>query len=81
MTETTLIDGKAFAARLRTELGKREYRPKTPAQIEHVVAQGDSLWLIARHYNVSVAQLLEWNGLDARAHLRLGARLRVLPAG
>lgn len=65
------------ADRLRDQLARREYRPSQPKQIEHVIAPGDSLWQIARHYKVSVAQLREWNRLSERQTLRPGRTLLV----
>lgn len=66
------------AQRLREALASRDYEPRPAREIEHVIAAGDSLWEIARYYKVSVAQLMQWNQLDARTRLRLGRRLRVL---
>jgi membrane-bound lytic murein transglycosylase D len=42
----------------------------------HRVRTGESLWQIARHYAVSVAQLKRWNGLHG-SRLKPGAVLRV----
>jgi len=39
---------------------------------KHVVARGESLWTIARRYNLRLAELLARNGLDARSVLRPG---------
>jgi membrane-bound lytic murein transglycosylase D len=43
----------------------------------HTVRRGESLWVIARRYGLTVAQLREWNRLDAGAVLRPGDRLRL----
>ncbi|WP_338516897.1 LysM peptidoglycan-binding domain-containing protein [Alteromonas gracilis] len=45
-------------------------------QIEHKVRSGDSLWMIARQYNVTVDKLKQWNGL-ARSHLNIGDTLTI----
>jgi membrane-bound lytic murein transglycosylase D len=46
--------------------------------LAHVVRNGDTLWDIARHYRLSVQQLLDWNGLRANGNgLRIGQRLRL----
>lgn len=66
------------AERLRAVLAASEYAPQPVREVEHVVAAGDSLWVIARHYKVSVAQLMQWNQLDAKTRLALGRRLRVV---
>lgn len=44
----------------------------------HRVRAGETLWEISRRYGVSVADLLEWNGLRTRT-IRAGRRLRVGP--
>ncbi len=43
----------------------------------HVVARGDSAWRIANRYDVRLDELLERNGLDARAPLRPGMVLAI----
>lgn len=43
----------------------------------YVVSRGDSLWQIGRRAGVSTEQLLRLNGLDPRAPLRIGQRLRL----
>ena len=45
-------------------------------QIEYKVRSGDSLWLIARNYNVTVNKLKQWNGL-ARNNLNIGDTLTI----
>jgi len=42
-----------------------------------VIQNGDTLWKIARKYQVSVAQLKEWNGINSDL-IMTGLRLRVL---
>lgn len=49
----------------------------SPQNGEHVVQPGDSLWVIARRYGLSVAQLRRWNGLGTRAVLQPGDRIRL----
>ncbi len=48
-----------------------------PPERTHVVAPGDNLWDLARRYDTSVDALARANGIDRRATLRLGQRLRV----
>lgn len=43
------------------------------------VRQGDSLWEIARRYDMRVAELTELNGLSANEPLRVGRTLRLRP--
>jgi membrane-bound lytic murein transglycosylase D len=47
----------------------------------HVVRTGESLWTIARRYGTTVETLRTLNGLNARALLHPGDRLRVRSAG
>ncbi|MFY8274576.1 LysM peptidoglycan-binding domain-containing protein [Pseudoalteromonas sp. SSDWG2] len=45
-------------------------------QIEHKVRSGESLWKIARHYDVTVAKLKQWNNLS-KDTLRIGETIKV----
>jgi membrane-bound lytic murein transglycosylase D len=44
---------------------------------KYAVAPGDSLWIIARKFNVTVKQLQKWNGLRDHQLLRPGQTLFV----
>lgn len=46
----------------------------------HVVSAGESLWLIAREYDVSLDSLRRHNGLDLDELLRPGDELRIPPS-
>ncbi len=46
-------------------------------EIWYTVKPGDSLWEIAREFDVTVAQLSRWNQLDSRRPIRPGLRLRI----
>ena len=46
-------------------------------QLMHRVVAGDTLWSIAKRYQVRVAQLLSWNNLNAHQVLSLNQVLRV----
>jgi membrane-bound lytic murein transglycosylase D len=43
----------------------------------HQVRNGESLWTIARRYDVSMGQLRAWNGLGRRSVIHPGQKLRV----
>lgn len=43
----------------------------------YIVKQGDSLWLIARKFDIHVKDLLEWNNLTKGKHLQPGQSLIV----
>ena len=44
---------------------------------EYVIQRGDSLWSIARRFNVSEKQLVAWNGISNKSHIRPGQKLKV----
>lgn len=46
----------------------------------YTVASGDTLSAIARRHGLSVAELQQWNGLSAKAVLRIGQILRLEPS-
>jgi membrane-bound lytic murein transglycosylase D len=43
--------------------------------VNYIIRNGDSLWAISRKFNVSVAQVREWNGLSDRTLLQPGQNL------
>jgi membrane-bound lytic murein transglycosylase D len=47
--------------------------------VVHRVRRGDTLWGIARRYNVYIQQLASWNGIGTSEILRLGQALHVWP--
>ncbi len=49
--------------------------------VRYTVRKGDSLFLISRKFNVSVAELRSWNGLGGRKYIQPGQRLIVWAAG
>jgi len=51
--------------------------PDGRSSVVHTVEQGDTLWAIARRYNVYVHQLANWNGLNTRDVLKLGQPILV----
>jgi membrane-bound lytic murein transglycosylase D len=59
--------------------------PATPSArgvpIIHHVRSGETLYSIARRYNVLVHQLAQWNLLDSKDMLQLGQRLKIWPRG
>ncbi len=59
---------RAYAATPATRDGNEE---------RHIVRSGDNLWLIARRYGVSVAELRTWNRLDPAAWLMPGQVLEL----
>lgn len=51
--------------------------PVTVQQVRYKVRRGDSLYLIARKFNVSVDDLLRWNNLSRKSYLQPGQSLVV----
>lgn len=58
--------------------------PTTAARgvpVIHHVRSGETLYSIAKRYNVLVLQLAQWNLLDSKDMLQLGQRLKIWPRG
>ncbi len=63
-------------------LHTRRTSPVTPGanQIStHTVANGDTLWELARRYRVTITQLAEWNAITASSPLMPGQKLVIQP--
>jgi membrane-bound lytic murein transglycosylase D len=54
-----------------------EQRPATSGTVRHVVKRGDSLWSIARKYNVRVAELRSWNDLGSNTMIQPGQSIKI----
>lgn len=64
------------------EAAKTEAIPKAeavPAGPRHVVAKGETLTSIARHYNIAVADLKNANKIEDERKLQIGQVLKVPP--
>ena len=55
--------------------GKSTSSNKRVRTINYKIRSGDSLWKISKKFNVSVAQVREWNGLSDRTLLKPGQNL------
>ncbi|MCD6671767.1 MAG: L,D-transpeptidase family protein [Burkholderiaceae bacterium] len=64
----TIADAAAFVARDAI----------VEQALEHVVARGEGLGTLAARYGVSVSQIAERNGLDARKGLAVGQRVAIV---
>ena len=54
-----------------------EQRAATSGSVKHVVQRGDSLWSIARKYNVKVNDLKSWNGLGSSSMIQPGQSIMI----
>jgi len=51
--------------------------PAGTVALTHEIQSGDTLWSIAKQYNVYMRQLARWNGIGTRSVLRPGQKLTV----
>lgn len=77
---------KGFSVRLPATAAVREQIARMPRNIyhphqvrdhEHIVRRGDTAGFIARKYKMSVNELIRANGLDKRATIRIGQKLKI----
>ncbi len=67
----------AFHRRVLTQCAVLLTAASVAASPEHVVQSGESLWLLARKYRVTVEALQTANNLAASDHIRAGQTLRI----
>lgn len=71
---------KSYLAQLEKEKQKNNKPTKSSyrgQKFTHTVKSGESLWTIARYYNVSTRTLCEWNGISIKKPLRKGQELEI----
>lgn len=73
LADVTLVAEARVARRHRYAHDRYE----SHGRIVHHVRQGESLWSIARRYNVKVAELIQWNGLGRHHLLHVGQKLTI----
>jgi len=49
----------------------------SPRRVVYTVRSGDTLWRIAKLFQVRVAQILAWNAMGSRAHILAGQKLTI----
>jgi len=79
---TASKDAQAYSlsAAQRVLLHQQKQSQKNASnRIEHKVKSGESLWLIAKQYKVTVNQIVAWNKIGLRAPLQIGQKLNVWP--
>jgi len=59
------------------EMASLQERLLPARQFQHRVRPGESLWVIARHYSVSVTDIQRWNNLGQSTTIRPGQRLSI----
>jgi len=62
-----------------SEQGLVKVAASADANKSYTVRRGDSLWLIARKFDIRVGDLVKWNNLNKRKHLQPGQVLIVRP--
>jgi len=68
-SDYTLSAGQRKKSIQNTERGQQ--------RITHIVQNGESFWVIARHYGVNMHSLAKWNGMAVRDTLREGQKIVV----
>lgn len=57
------------------------YKASTQPGIQYTVKKGDSLWKVAKMFNVSVNELAAYNNMDPKDMLKIGMVMKIPPAG
>jgi membrane-bound lytic murein transglycosylase D len=71
------VPGRSEAAPANTAGASTPGKGRTTPTEHYAVRSGDSLWTIARRFEVSVDDLCRWNGVGRKARLAVGQRLVV----
>lgn len=70
--KTGLVETQ-FANTKQLAQSKQKNQPKH----WHTVKTGDSLWKLARYYNVSTATICQWNNISIKSPLRSGQKIAI----
>ena len=79
--QTLILPGNAQSQGLSADHIAKTRARLQHAPLEYVIQQGDSLWSIARRFNVSTQELVVWNDLSRKAHLQPGQKLKIATSG
>ncbi|HEY7889302.1 MAG TPA: LysM peptidoglycan-binding domain-containing protein [Steroidobacteraceae bacterium] len=74
-----LVSSAPFAThgRRHSRHHSRYYSAGSARRVVYTVRSGDTLWRIARLFQVRVAQILAWNAMSSRAHILAGQKLTI----
>ncbi|MEI6056994.1 MAG: LysM peptidoglycan-binding domain-containing protein [Lentisphaerota bacterium] len=75
VTEATTPASKAVASPSQTSKSTNQ------SGVQYTVKKGDSLWKVAKMFNVSVNELAAYNNMDAKSTLKTGLVMKIPPAG
>ncbi len=79
-SETTQHSSKKTEAVAKSAQSSTSAKTESaPADGEYVVKSGDNLWLIAKRYGISSADIIAANNLDPKKNLQIGQKIK-LPA-
>ena len=68
---------RANSAQQQSLLRSKQIAKRGSQRIDYRVRRGDSMWSIARKFDVSVLQITEWNELSAAGTLHAGSTLKL----
>lgn len=81
MVPVALQELDSYTLSQEQRLASLQNNSSTKQKIRHIVKSGDTLWDIARKYNISTKQLAKWNGMAPGDTLRLGKTLIIWQKG
>lgn len=67
------------AGQRNIKLQKRTQKADKSSKVIHQIQSGDSLWAIAKRYNVTTKELASWNNLSSKSVLQVNNTLEILP--
>lgn len=80
-TESVLRPGQILVLHSDPAIAQAVESGRDTGQIEYTVKSGDTLARIARKYGVEIADLLEWNDIQAEGLIHPGQQLLLRPEG
>ena len=68
-------DLNTYEGTLKQRLISKQNKKRVGQRTEHIIKRGESLWLIARRYDVKINSLASWNNLSPKDMLSIGDKL------